>query len=144
MSTFKWASAWSDRVNLTETTVSCLHYATHDKRVTHGHRKLRLAEDFEMLRLTPDFETLCLTCDIKTLRLMPAIRLPDTSQTHCFEIMPSYYKNHLKWLKSCVIFCDHVSDVQYESSNVLCTQASKRTIIHVIVIAQSHINLYII
>ncbi len=37
---------------------SCLsvHYTTHDTRLTHGQRKLRLAEDFEMLRLTPDFE----------------------------------------------------------------------------------------
>ncbi len=43
----------------------------------HGHRKLRLAEDFEMLRLTTDFETLRLTCDFKTLRLMPARRQLD-------------------------------------------------------------------
>ena len=58
-----------------------LHYTTHDTRMTHGHRKLRLAEDFEMLRLTPDFETLRLTCDFKTLRLTPARRPPDAHQT---------------------------------------------------------------
>ncbi len=33
-----------------------VHYATHDTRLTHGHRKVRLAEDFEMFHLTPDFE----------------------------------------------------------------------------------------
>ena len=55
------------------------HYTTHDTCLTHGHRKLRLAEDFEMLRLTPDFETLHLTCDFKTLRLMPARRPPDAT-----------------------------------------------------------------
>ncbi len=45
-----------------------IHYATHGKRLAHGHRILLLAEDFEMMRLTPDFETLRLTCDFKTLR----------------------------------------------------------------------------
>ncbi len=25
-----------------------LHYTTHDTRLTHSHRKLRLAEDFEI------------------------------------------------------------------------------------------------
>ena len=35
---------------------STLHYATQYIRLMHGHRKLRLAEDFEMFRLTPDFE----------------------------------------------------------------------------------------
>ncbi len=33
------------------------HYATHDTRLMHGHRKLRLAEYFEMLPLMPDFDT---------------------------------------------------------------------------------------
>ncbi len=28
-----------------------VHYANHDTRLTHGHRILRLAEDFEMLPL---------------------------------------------------------------------------------------------
>ena len=53
---------------------------THDMRLTHGHRKLRLAEDFEMLCLTPYFEILGLTCDFKTLRLTPARRQPDARQ----------------------------------------------------------------
>ncbi len=58
--------------------IACaIHYTTHDTRLTHGHRKSRLAEDFEMLRLTPDFETFPLTCDFKTLRLKPARHLPD-------------------------------------------------------------------
>ncbi len=35
-----------------------LHSWTRTARLTHGHRILRRAEDFEMLRLTPDFETL--------------------------------------------------------------------------------------
>ena len=48
-----------------------MQYATHDTCLTRGHRKLRLAEDFEMMRLMPDFETLRLTSDIKTLRLTP-------------------------------------------------------------------------
>ncbi len=30
-----------------------LHYATHDTRLTHGRRNLRLADDVETLRLTP-------------------------------------------------------------------------------------------
>ena len=51
-----------------------VHYATHDTRLMHGYRKLRLAEIFEMLRLMPDFETLRLMCDFKTLHLMPARR----------------------------------------------------------------------
>ncbi len=58
-----------------------LHYTTHDTRLTHGHRKLSLAEDFEILRLTPDFEILRLTCDFKTLRQTPARRPPDAHQT---------------------------------------------------------------
>ena len=37
-----------------------LHSWTRTARLTHGHRILCLAEDFEILRLTPDFETLCL------------------------------------------------------------------------------------
>ncbi len=53
-------------------------YTTYDTRLTHGHRKLRLMEDFEMLCLTPDFETLHLTCDFKTLHLTPARCQPDT------------------------------------------------------------------
>ena len=44
----------------------------HDTGLIDGHRKLRLAKDFEMLHLTPDFETLRLTSDFKTLRLTPA------------------------------------------------------------------------
>ena len=28
-----------------------VHYTTHDTCLTHGHRKLRLAEDFKMLLL---------------------------------------------------------------------------------------------
>ncbi len=36
-------------------TVGPVHYATHDTRLTHGHRILRLAVDFEMLRVSPDF-----------------------------------------------------------------------------------------
>ncbi len=58
-----------------------LCYATHDTCLTHGHRKLRLAEDFEIL---------CLTCDFKTLRLMPARHNISkhcvASQTQHFEI----------------------------------------------------------
>ena len=38
----------------------------------HGHRKLRLVEDFEMLCLALDLETLRLTRDFKTLRMTPA------------------------------------------------------------------------
>ncbi len=49
-----------------------LNYATHDTRLTHGHRKLCLAEDIDMLRVMPNFETLRLMCDFKTLRLTPA------------------------------------------------------------------------
>ena len=44
----------------------------YDTCLTHGHRKLRLVENFEMLRLK---------CDFKTLRQ------PDARQTQCFEIM---------------------------------------------------------
>ena len=47
--------------------------------LTHSHRKLHVAEDFEMLHLMPDFETLRLTCDFKTLRQMPARRPPDAT-----------------------------------------------------------------
>ncbi len=36
---------------------SVLHYATHDRHLMHGHRKLCLVEDFEMLHLTGDFKT---------------------------------------------------------------------------------------
>ncbi len=54
-----------------------LHYATHDTRLTHSHRKLRLAEDFVMLRLMPDFKRLRLTFDFKTLRHTPATHPPD-------------------------------------------------------------------
>ncbi len=61
-----------------EESLSGLHYATHDTRMTHGHRILRLGEDFEMLRMTPDVETLRLTCDFKTLRQTPARCQPDT------------------------------------------------------------------
>ena len=56
-------------------------HATHDTHLTHGQRKLRLAEEFEMLRLTPDFQILRLRCDFKTLRLSPARRQPDAHQT---------------------------------------------------------------
>ncbi len=49
-----------------------LHYVTHDTRLTHGHIKLRLAENFEMLRLMPDFETLRLMHNFKALYLTPA------------------------------------------------------------------------
>ncbi len=58
---------------------SYIHYATHDTRLTHSHRKFRLAEDFEMLRLAPDFETLRLTCDFKTLRQTPMRCPPDAT-----------------------------------------------------------------
>ncbi len=44
-------------------TITRLHYAIHDTGLMHGHRKLRLVEDFEVLGLTPDF---------KPSRLMPA------------------------------------------------------------------------
>ena len=56
-------------------------FATHDTSLMQGHRKLRLAEDFEMLRLTADFEILRLTCDFKTLRLTPARHPLDDRQT---------------------------------------------------------------
>ncbi len=39
--------------------VLAVHSAAHDTHLTHGHRKLRLAE---MLHQTPDFDTLRLTC----------------------------------------------------------------------------------
>ncbi len=55
--------SWKSKINHSCT----VHYATHDTRLTHGHRKLRLVDDFEILRLAPDFETLRLTCDFKTL-----------------------------------------------------------------------------
>ena len=55
-------------------TIQLLQYTTLDTGLTHGNRKLRLMEEFEMLRLTPDFETLRLTCDFKALCLTPAIR----------------------------------------------------------------------
>ncbi len=84
-----------------------LQYTSHDTHLTHGHRKLRLAEDFETLHLTPnfkklclkhfkirkfrlaedfemlplipDFEMLCLTCDFKTLRLAPVRHQQDAT-----------------------------------------------------------------
>ncbi len=130
---------------------SNIHYATHDTRLKHSHRKLRLAEDFEMLRLTPDFETLRLTCDawrkilkfcawrlilkhcawcviskhcarcpsdarqtqlFKTLRLTPARRQPDV--TFWNQVSGARFQNQAPD----VIFCDHASDVQYESGYV--------------------------
>ena len=57
----------------------------------HGHRKLRLAEDFEMFRLTPDLETLRPMHDFKTYYLMPARRQQDVT-----------FQNQA----SDVIFCD--------------------------------------
>ncbi len=69
-------------------------YATHDTRLTHSHRKLRLVEDFEMLCLMPDFETLCLTYDFKTLHLMPASHQPDVA----FQNQAS----GARFLKSCI------------------------------------------
>ncbi len=50
--------------------VNPVHYATHDTCLTHGYRKLRLAEDFEILRVM---------CDFKTLRLTPARCQPDVT-----------------------------------------------------------------
>ena len=38
--------------------IMSIHSWTRTAHLTHGHRILRLAEDFEMLRLTPDFKTL--------------------------------------------------------------------------------------
>ena len=88
-----------------------IHYATHDTRLTHGHRKLRPVEDFEMLRLTPDFETLCLMHDFETLRLTPDRCQPDVSSQN--QASDAGFHNHA----SDVIFCDHASDVQYESGH---------------------------
>ncbi len=88
-------------------TNSSLHYATHDTRLTHGHRKLHPVEDFEMC-LMPDFEMLRLTCDFKTLRLTPARRQP--GETFRNQASGARFQN--------VIFCDHASDVQYESGYV--------------------------
>ncbi len=59
--------------------VAPIHYATHDTRLTHSHRKLRLAEDFEMLRLTPYFVTFRLTCDLITLQQSPIRCLRDAT-----------------------------------------------------------------
>ncbi len=89
-----------------------VHCATHDTRLTHSHRKLRQAEDFEMLRLKPDFETLCLTCDFKTLRQTPVRRPPDATFRN--QASGARFLNHAPD----VIFCDHASDVQYESGYV--------------------------
>ncbi len=73
-----------------------VHYASHNTRLTHGHRGLCL---------TPNFEMLHLTCDFKTLPLMPARCQPEADVT---------FRNQA----SDVIFCDHVPDVQYESGYV--------------------------
>ncbi len=78
-----------------------IHYATHDTRLTHGHRKLRLAEDFEMLHLTPDFEILRLTCDFKTLHTSDAIFQNQASGATIQNLPPD------------AIFCDHASDVYH-------------------------------
>ncbi len=83
---------------------------THDKCLTHGHRKLRPGKNFEMLRLTPDFEPLRLTCDFKTMCLMPA-RGPQDARN---QASSAIFQNHA----SHIIFCDHASDVQYASSYV--------------------------
>ncbi len=101
--------------------------------VTHGHRKLRLVEDFEMLCLTPDFETLRLTCDFETLCQTP-------SQTQQFEIrklhlvedfeilrltydfetwrlMPARRNvlKHCLWRASNAMFRNHTSDVTFRN-----------------------------
>ncbi len=80
-----------------------LHYATHNIRLTHGHRKLRL---------TPDLETLPLRVISKTLHLTPARRQPDAMFRN--QASGARFQNHA----SDIIFCDHASDVQYESSYV--------------------------
>ncbi len=46
-------SLFQNSISIQNGTSVCIHYATYDTRLTHGHRKLRLAEDFEMLRMTP-------------------------------------------------------------------------------------------
>ncbi len=81
--------------------------------------------DFEMLRLTPDFETLHLACDSKTLRQMPVRRPPDaTLRLTLARCQPDVtFRNQASGarfqnLASDVIFCDHVSEVQYESGYV--------------------------
>ena len=87
-----------------------LHYTTHDTRLTHGHRKLRPEEDFEILRLMPDFEILRLTCDfsnivsdasqtptkrnfLKTLRLTPARPQPDARFRN--QASDATFQNHV-------------------------------------------------
>ncbi len=81
------------------------------------------------MRLTPDFETLRRTCDFKTLRQTPVRRPPDATFQNIVSdarqtparrsilklgVRHKISKNHAPD----VIFCDHASDVQYESGYV--------------------------
>ena len=82
-----------------------LHYATHDTRLTHGYRKLRLAEDFENHTSDAIFQN---QASGATFQNLP----PDATFQN--QASDARFQNHA----SDVIFCDHASDVQYESGNV--------------------------
>ncbi len=78
-----------------------LHYTTDDISLTHGHRKLHLVEDIE-------------TSDAWFQNIAGVWRQPDVTFQN--QASAATFQNNV----SDIIFCDHASEVQYESGYVGC------------------------